>query len=295
MNILLYILENIYINLPFPEIDSPVFIIGCGRSGTTILGNSLSRHKKITYLNDPCHLWFSAFPETDIWSSQSHRRSGKLVLTEFDFDLSKSRKIRRLFRFKTIVKRRPILVEKLPINSFRLKFIYKIFPDARFIYIHRNGLEVARSIENRCMKGKWFGSNSYKWNMLTHYAKSCEKTSHLPDLCTTNYDKGLLEWRLSTESAVHFLNNISKSDFFVVSYDEFIDSPVETISTLLNFIGVQPDPNVESFVSGTVKRKSSKLGLDLITEKDLAIGGDLLQLSIKGISGVASTCFKNDY
>lgn len=114
-------------------------------------------------------------------------------------------------------------------------------------------------------------------------------------LCTTNYDQCLLELRLSTESAVHFLNIISKSDFFVVSYDEFIDSPVETISTLLNFIGVQPDPNVESFVSGTVKRKSSKLGLDLITEKDLAIGGDLLQLSIKGISGVASTCFKNDY
>ena len=40
-----------------------------------------------------------------------------------------------------------ILLEKLPINSFRLRFLKESFPEARYIYLTRNGLEVSKSIE----------------------------------------------------------------------------------------------------------------------------------------------------
>ncbi len=282
--------ENIYASLPFPGINSPVFIIGCGRSGTTILGISLSKHKKITYLNEPRHLWFSAFPETDIWTSKARSRNGKLVLTEADFDFKKSKKLSRLFRFATIVKRKPILVEKLPINNFRLKFIQKIFPDARFIHIYRNGLEVARSIGKASENGKWFGENSYKWNMLVNYARNNDDTNDLPELCATYYDKGLLEWRLSTEAAVAFLRSLPETAFVEVNYEKFIDNPVEQTSKLVEFIGIDRDPNVEDFVSDTVARKSSKLGSKTISEKYQIIGGDLLQLSADGGKGITRRC-----
>jgi Sulfotransferase family len=270
---------NIYSSLPFPGINCPVFIIGCGRSGTTILGKSLSKHRKITYLNEPRHIWFSAYPETDIWTSKAHSRNGKLVLTGADFDLKKSKKLSRLFRFMTIVRRRPVFVEKLPINNFRLNFIHKIFPDARFIHIYRNGLEVARSIGKACKSMKWFGANSYKWHMLTHYARNSHDTKDLPELCSTDYDKGLLEWRLSTETVVTFLRSLLETAFIEVNYNEFTDNPVETISKLIEFIDVDHDPNVEAFVSDRVIRKSSRLGSETISEKDLIIGGKLLQLS----------------
>ena len=148
--------------IPFQGITRPIFIIGCGRSGTTIFGTALSKHKKITYLNEPRHLWFSAYPETDIWTPKAHSRNGRLVLTFADVEGRKSRKLSQLFRFETIKTGRPILIEKLPINNFRLSFIHKIFPDARFIHIYRNGIEVARSIEKRSVRGNWFGANSYK-------------------------------------------------------------------------------------------------------------------------------------
>ncbi|MBN1225030.1 MAG: sulfotransferase [Candidatus Aminicenantes bacterium] len=44
---------------------------------------------------------------------------------------------------------KPVLIEKLPINNFRLNLILRIFPDARFIHIYRNGLEVARSMDGK--------------------------------------------------------------------------------------------------------------------------------------------------
>ncbi len=285
-----FLARNIYSNLPFPGISSPIFIIGCGRSGTTILGESLSKHRRITYLNEPRHLWCSAFPETDIWTSKAHSRNGKLFLTEADFDFRKGKKLSRLFRFETIIKRRPVFIEKLPINNFRLNFIQQIFPDARFIHIYRNGLEVARSIGKASEKGKWFGANFYKWNRLVNYARNSDDTKHLPELCTTYYDKGLLEWRLSTEAAVVFLKRLQKATFIEINYDEFVKDPIGTISKLLEFIGVNPDPNVEAFVSGTVTRKSKKLDLKIISEKDQLIGGSLLLLSADGGKGLTRRC-----
>jgi LPS sulfotransferase NodH len=284
------IARNIYSILPFPGISSPVFIVGCGRSGTTILGNSLSKHGRITYLNEPRSSWFSAFPETDIWTSKARSRNGKLFLTEADVDIRRGRKLSRLFRLATIVKGRPILIEKLPINSFRLNLIQKIFPDARFVHIYRNGLEVARSIEKASEKGGWFGVSSYKWDLLVDYAWNSDETKNLPELCTTPYDKGLLEWRLSTEAAVGFLRRLPDAAFLEVNYDEFIDNPVETISKILVFIGVDRDPDVETFVSGNVARKSSRLDSEKVSEKEQMIGGALLQLSADGGKGLTRRC-----
>jgi hypothetical protein len=281
------IFRNVFSRLPFPGISRPLFIIGCGRSGTTILGRSLSEHRKITYLNEPRHLWFSAFPETDIWTAKAHARNGKLFLTEADADPQKGEKLRRLFWFETIMNRKPVLIEKLPINNFRLHFIRQIFPDAHFIHIYRNGLEVARSIEKASEKGDWFGSGSYKWKKLVEHARENENTQNLPELCTTCYDKGLLEWRLSTEAVVGFLRGLPNNAFVEISYDEFIDHPVKTISKVLAFAGVGPDPNVETFVSDIVARKSSKLNPNRISEKERILGGDLLAWLADGGSGLS--------
>ena len=277
---------EVYAGLPFPGLSRPIFIIGCGRSGTTILGTSLSRHRRVTYLNEPRHLWFSAFPETDVWTSKAGARGGRLVLTEADVDLRKSMKLRRLFQAQTVLTRRPVLIEKLPINTFRLEFIHRIFPEARFIHLFRNGLEVARSIQKESERGKWFGADSYKWRRLAEYAQGREDTRDLPARCTNFYEMGLLEWRLSTEAVVAFLRRLPDTAFTEVSYDEFLANPIESVSHLQEFVGVDRDPGVEAFVRRAVTRKSSKLGQAPLSELDRMIGGNLLPLSMDGGEGL---------
>ena len=283
------ILRQVYSRLPFPGISRPTFIIGCGRSGTTILGTSLSTHRSVTYLNEPRHLWFSAFPETDIWSSKANSRTGKLLLTEADVDSTKSKKLSRLFRLETVISGRPVLLEKLPINSFRLEFIHHIFPDALFIHIFRNGLEVASSIEKESQKGKWFGTNSYKWNQLVDYARCEPETSELPELCKSYRDMGLLEWRLSTEAVVAFLRRLPDTRFAELNYDEFVAGPVEAVLQLQDFIGVDRDPAVAAYVSNTVTRKSSKVG-QVLSDNDQILGGKLLPLSMDGGRELTKRC-----
>ncbi len=280
------ITRTVYSTLPFQGISRPVFIIGCGRSGTTIFGTALSKHRYVTYLNEPRHLWFSAYPETDIWTPKAYSRNGKLVLAAADVEHRKSKKISRLFRFETIKSRRPVLIEKLPINNFRLNFIHQIFPDARFIHVYRNGLEVARSIEKLSEGGGWFGAKSYKWDKLVEYALSRDDTNNLPALCSTYFDKGLLEWRLSTEAAVEFLRYLPDDAFFELKYYELIEYPVNTTSQVFEFIGIDDDSEVKNFVSENLVRRTSKLEQCKVSEKEQILGGKLLPLSMDGGKGL---------
>jgi len=282
-----YLPSRIYSALPFHGVDRPVFIIGCGRSGTTIFGESLSKHSQITYLNECRHLWSSCYPETDIWTRMAHLHNGKLYFTAADAEHGKSKKLSRLFRFETVKSGKPILVEKLPINNFRLGFIQHIFPDARFIHIYRSGLEVARSIGVLTEQNRWFNANPYKWEKLVEYALSKDDTKDLPDLCVNPFDKGLLEWRLSTEAAVEFLKPLASDVYLEIKYDELVDWPVETLSRVIRFIGLGDDPEVFKFVSRSVRRKTSNMGRHFLSDKEVVLGGRLLPLSMDEEIGLA--------
>lgn len=261
-------------------ITRPVFILGCGRSGTTIFGTTLSQHNNITYLNERRDLWCEAYPETDIWTDQATARNGRMHLTSEDTNNLKSQKLRRLFHTETIRTSSPVLVEKLPINNFRIQFIHSIFPDARFIHIYRNGLEVARSIKNISDRGGWFGANEYKWKQLSDYAKKNHDTAELPELCDSYYYKGLLEWRLSTESAVNFLSTLPKDKYMEISYATFSGKPVDTIRRVLTHIGVSDDSSVIEFADKNISRRTTNLENNPLTDTELKLGGKLLSTSM---------------
>ena len=274
--------------LPLHGITRPVFIIGCGRSGTTIFGTSLSKHKDVPYLNEPRHLWYAVYPETDVWTRKARSRNGRLAFTAADAEPKKSKKLSRLFRFESMKRGRPVLIEKLPTNSFRLDFLHRIFPDARFIHIYRSGIEVARSIETISEKGGWYGRTSYKWDKLVEYASNRDDENNLPALCSTYFEKGLLEWRLSTEAVVGFARHLAEEDFFELNYDELIEHPLDTLLRVLKFLGLDDDREVKKFGSEKIVRKTSKLGQRKISDKEKILGGNLLPLSMDGGKGLTN-------
>src|SRR5687768_6763980 len=129
----------------------PVFIVGCGRSGTTALGRLLGEHPNVVYLNEPRALW-KLDPRTDVWS-------GDVPEARLDLD-DVHPTIRSRLRAAFFAKAADddLLVEKTPINSFRIDYIRAVFPRARFLHLLRNGLDVARSIERWCLEGRrWYG------------------------------------------------------------------------------------------------------------------------------------------
>jgi hypothetical protein len=225
--------------LGLPRLDRPAFIIGCGRSGTTILGTVLSHHPAVTYLNEPRELWVRCTPAADIWSPDARSRGGSLELTAAAASWTARRRLRRLLARRIARRGRPRLVEKLPINSFRLGFIDAALPDARYVHIVRDGVEVARSIAHWCREREWFGADDYKWKLLVDYAERQERYRGLAALCRDDYARGLLEWRLSEEAALEFLGALPDQRHLQIRFEDFVRAPGDTLARIERFLGLE--------------------------------------------------------
>lgn len=258
------------------HILKPVFIIGCGRSGTTLLGELLSKHPDVLFLNEPRELWFSAYPETDIWSKNAEVHNGRLYLNESDEISYKSAKLRSLFYNELVRKKKKLLIEKTPINCFRLALIDRIFKNAKYIHIFRNGIDVAKSIELRCRVGKWYGINNYKWKQIENYAALNKSTKENIEKCDGFFEKGLLEWRLCTESAVNFLYQTPKNRFIEISYKKLKQQPDYSARRVLSFLNLKPNPSIIKFAKNTIINKEDN-SLTNINKTHKMIGGLFLE------------------
>ena len=78
------ILKNVATNKNrYRPVEKPIFILGTGRSGTTILGIVLSMHREVGYLNEPKAIWHLIHPHEDIIGNYS-QTNAKYRLTAED-------------------------------------------------------------------------------------------------------------------------------------------------------------------------------------------------------------------
>jgi hypothetical protein len=255
-------------------VDRPVFVIGCGRSGTTVMGEMLSRHPALAYLFEPRDIW-SYEPRTDIWSKRAEQLGGRLQLGADDVRPETTAKIAKAFGAELWLQRGTILVEKLPINSFRVAFIHAMFPDARFIYMLRHGLEVARSIAKLAPRGLWFGHNDYKWRLLSDLARK-SGDARLVELCTSDELRGLLEWRLSLLAARSALERLPRGRWIEIRYEDLVDDPLAMCRQLEAFLGLPPSDTMRRFASEELGRRSHAARMGDLSPEAREIAGDLL-------------------
>jgi hypothetical protein len=164
-----------------------------------------------------------------------------------------------------------------------------MFPDCCFIHIWRNGLEVARSIEEMSIQGRWFRPDHYRWNLLAEYARSMPETAHLPALCQSYYEKGVLEWRLSTEAAKSFLGRLPQDNWVEVSYSTFVADPFGTNERIANFLHLPPAQTVRDFIQDHISRRSESRDGAELTQLERLIGGPLLEQSVNPLQSGLTT------
>lgn len=220
-------------------LDRPLFVVGCGRSGTTILGRSIGAHRDVCYLNEPRALWRAAFPESDIWRKGEATTATRLVMGEADARPEAAAALRAAFAEEVRAGGRRRLCEKLPINCFRLGLIERVFPDARYVVIRRHALAVAGSIARLADEGRWF--NGDKWPLLARLAEEWPETRGLAARCHTNLERGLLEWVLAVGSSMRSLAGVPAERVLHLRYEDFAARPEAILRTILAFAGLPAD------------------------------------------------------
>lgn len=254
------------------------FVTGCGRSGTTLVGELLARHPEVRYLNDRADLWMRAFPIADVWGRHDDARSAgaRVALTADDAAAHPDRveAFARLLELERDGK--PVLVEKLPINNFRLPFLRALYPDAPIINVVRHGVEVALSIQQRMTRGTWYGRDDRKWRLLVDHADA-HGYGPLVARCTTPFLRGLLEWRMSVEAAEADLARDPDVRLLGLRYESLIARPLDAGRAMLNFLGLPPSDAVDRFAMDQVRRRSP-LALEFeVPDAADAIAGDTLR------------------
>lgn len=234
------------------EVQKPIFIIGTGRSGTTILGTLLSMHKDIGFLNEPKALWHSIYPKEDLAGSYS-RGAAQYRLTANDATSEVQQAAHRLFGAYLAFSGSQRVVDKYPELVFRVPFVQALFPDAKFIFLVRNGWDTCQSIEGWSQRlgvetkmetHDWWGADNRKWKLLWDQIISIDpdfQELRLEQNQLENpLDMATLEWIVAMREGLRFFNQVPDC-MHMLHYEDLVSDTQQSLSQLLEFCELSPD------------------------------------------------------
>lgn len=243
---------------PAVRVDRPVFIVGMGRSGTTLLGRILAAHPDVGFLNEPKAMWHVVRPDEDIIGSYTSQ-TGRLNLDATDADPEAIQRCHSLFAWYLRLSRSRRVVDKYPELVFRSEFVRAIFPDARFLVAVRSPWSTLKSVSGwsatHGSEGEdWWGVEDRKWKVLWKQAVTDGDNRDLAALDLgaerDHYVRAAIEWLTTMRKSAE----LAESDplAHLVRYEELSRSPAETVSEILAFCGLRPSPRTEAYADEIV-------------------------------------------
>jgi Sulfotransferase family len=200
--------------------------------------------------------------------------------------------------------RAQVVVEKTCANSLRVPFVHRILPDARFVFIHRNGLDAIASamlrwngpsdltylarkarfvpptdalfqgrrfVVNRLRAFRGGSAQPKSWGPRIAEMDALLATRPLDEVCA-------LQWQRCVDLAGEYLTALPRSQAYSISYEDFVQDPVRGMKGLLGFIGAEQvcEPqSVTHVTSRSVGKGRQQLSGDQQARLQLLIGPTL--------------------
>src|SRR5690606_30949597 len=130
--------------------DRPVFIVSPPRSGSTLLFETLAAAPGVFTIGDESHGLIEGIPALD--PGRRGFDSNRLLAGDGDDDVVLQLRQRFMAALRDRERRAPAagaavrMLEKTPKNALRIPLLRRVFPDARFIYLHRDPRQVLGSM-----------------------------------------------------------------------------------------------------------------------------------------------------
>jgi hypothetical protein len=155
--------------------------------------------------------------------------------------------------------RRARILDKYPEALFRIPFLLQVFPDARFIWLVRDGNDTIASIEKWSSrhrreasgrKENWWGLDDRKWRTLV--TQVCCKTPFFSDKTAEllaldrDLDKAAVEWTVSVQQGLHEQERHGDR-ILRVHFEQLSREPELNLARIQSFCGLDPDPAVFEF------------------------------------------------
>ena len=258
----------------YRPVEKPIFILGTGRSGTTILGIVLSIHREVGYLNEPKAIWHVIHPHEDIIGSYS-QGDAKYRLTTEDATDEMHQRAAQMFGAYLTATRSKRLVDKYPELIFRVDFVRALFPDARFIFLVRNGWDTCQSIaawskrlgvEVNGEKHDWWGVNDRKWRLIVEQLVETDPVfSEIAGEIKQferHFDRAVVEWIVTMQEGLRLMQD-SANGIHLVRFEDLTLEPDKTLAALCDFCELPMDRTFQEYARKTLHPVPARKPFDL--------------------------------
>ena len=222
------------------RLDRPIFIIGAPRSGTSILFSVLRSSGRLAHWPGEAH---------EVWEADHHpglRDWESNLLSAADATPDTIERIAREFFLVTGSNKR--LIDKTPRNALRVPFVDRIFPDARFVFLLRDGRDNVNSLINAWRTPRYRtyelpephaipGADPRWWKFVLYPGWRDDLKGPLERVAAR-------QWVASNEHALDALEQVPNERRTSVRYEELVDRPEAEIARILEFLDLPADPAV---------------------------------------------------
>lgn len=255
------------------NVRAPAYILGTGRSGTTILGIVLSMHRDVGFLNEPKLLWAQLHQGEDLIGSYN-RNPARYRLEAADATGALMLAAHKVFGSYLALSNTRRMVDKYPELIFRTGFVKAIFPDAKFLFLSRSGKTTCASIDGWSKRlgteeggetHDWWGADDRKWRLLTEQLvpEHDDLVVHAAKMGELDHaGRAAVEWIVTMREGMRLVEE-GRDDILHVPYEALCAEPASWGQKLESFLSLQRDEVFERYAAQTLSDPAREITLDL--------------------------------
>jgi hypothetical protein len=264
-----FALRGRYWDLARSRAADPVFVVGCSRSGTTVTYETIAMSPRLlSFGHEIPEFWDSLWgPHHNHWESEA---------AGAEHALPAHRDAAQRYFFQRLGLGR--VLDKTCINVMRVPYLYALFPNARFVYIHRDGRDNVSSLMDGWLHDGHFalgkllgpfpcpvaidGGAFHEWSFFLPPGWRDYNDAPLEEVCA-------LQWLAANRCALDASRQLPAEQWIRLRYEDIFDRPLAMFREVFERLELPFDDAIErrcatldarptSIVKGAPKREKWK-------------------------------------
>lgn len=249
-----------YWYLSRPAMPDPVFVIGCSRSGTTVTFETIAASDRFLHFDyELPQFWNSLYgPLNNGWTSEAATAN----------DARPTHRDQALAYFYARLGAGPVL-DKTCINTLRVGYLHRLFPQARFIFIQRDGRDNISSMIDGWRLGRvdgGFGLEKFlgpspepvainggefsEWHFFIPPGWRKYNHASLEEVCA-------FQWISANRLALDAAATLPPGLWHRIRYEDIFERPVEMFREVFDWLELPFDARMEKHCAGLASKPTS--------------------------------------